>query len=658
MATEVGSLTLKVDTGDVRRAKGDVDKLSQSAGNLEDEFEDVAGAAKTAGDAADDFGAKAKGAIPPNLPAAANDAGDRLGGMGRKAGMAGIQFEQLAGQIAAGQNPMRAVGVQAADLGFVLGVPLLGAVVGIGAAIGSVLIPAMMGAEKSAEDLSDSMEEIGKIMSVNAKTGADELSASFVRLAERSRDLAELQLRVSLVEAMRNATAASAIMSEGLNDLRVNFVDLGVATAANSLEVSQNNSSMRLFTQTMGVTKEQAIELQGAIDALRAGNEGASQSFISLVSSLIDGGASGAFVDLAGPVLSAALNLKTAEEQAAFLEATLGDLDGALKTATDSSNGFADSQNAAASALQEMLRLNDDAHQKSLNREADRIAKMQKLLDKGRITQEEFEAAKTEIERAGTEERAKIREQDYEKRQKELEAAYIAEQEARAIADEEEIQAVYEKERKKQQARAIADEAEIQAAYEKERKKQEAAEARAEGVRAIENVLLKDRSEKEKAAFALSMGLMDAEKRENAKKIMSDSYSAAMSAYKALAGIPVIGPALGAAAAAAILTTGAQFAAQSLAGRALGGQVRPGESYVVGERGPEILTMGSNGGSITPNEAISSNSSQVVSKTANVSFNIQANDTEGFDELLIQRRGLIINVINEALNDQGKAAIA
>jgi hypothetical protein len=48
----------------------------------------------------------------------------------------------------------------------------------------------------------------------------------------------------------------------------------------------------------------------------------------------------------------------------------------------------------------------------------------------------------------------------------------------------------------------------------------------------------------------------------------------------------------------------------------------------------------------------------VVNKTANVSFNIQANDTQGFDELLVQRRGLIINVINEALNDQGKAAIA
>ena len=174
----------------------------------------------------------------------------------------------------------------------------------------------------------------------------------------------------------------------------------------------------------------------------------------------------------------------------------------------------------------------------------------------------------------------------------------------------------------------------------------------------MENLLFDHKDKKSKAALRIGVNLANAEKRENAKKIMSDAYSAAMSAYKSLAGIPVIGPALGAAAAAAILATGAQYATQSLTGRALGGQVRPGESYMVGERGPEVLTMGNMNGSITPNEAISNNSSQVVNKTANVSFNIQANDTQGFDELLVQRRGLIINVINEALNDQGKAAIA
>lgn len=79
---------------------------------------------------------------------------------------------------------------------------------------------------------------------------------------------------------------------------------------------------------------------------------------------------------------------------------------------------------------------------------------------------------------------------------------------------------------------------------------------------------------------------------------------------------------------------------------------------MVGERGPEILTMGSNGGSITPNSAIRNEQTKVVNKTANVSFNIEANDSAGFDELLVSRRGLIISVINEALNDQGRASLA
>ena len=71
-----------------------------------------------------------------------------------------------------------------------------------------------------------------------------------------------------------------------------------------------------------------------------------------------------------------------------------------------------------------------------------------------------------------------------------------------------------------------------------------------------------------------------------------------------------------------------------------------------------MISMGNGGGSITPNEAIRNENSQTVNKTANVSFNISANDTQGFDELLVQRRGVIISVINEALNDQGRPSLA
>ena len=75
----------------------------------------------------------------------------------------------------------------------------------------------------------------------------------------------------------------------------------------------------------------------------------------------------------------------------------------------------------------------------------------------------------------------------------------------------------------------------------------------------------------------------------------------------------------------------------------------------MGERGPEVLTMGT-GGRITPNEALRNESNATSNKTTNVSFNIEAADASGFDRLLNSRRGLIIQMINEAVEDQGREA--
>jgi hypothetical protein len=94
-------------------------------------------------------------------------------------------------------------------------------------------------------------------------------------------------------------------------------------------------------------------------------------------------------------------------------------------------------------------------------------------------------------------------------------------------------------------------------------------------------------------------------------------------------------------------------------GRALGGQVRGGQSYLVGERGPELLTMGTSG-RIATNESLknavggdNNNTSNVV----NVNFSVQANDTAGFDRLLQSRRGQIVGMINQAVNNRGRASI-
>ncbi len=72
------------------------------------------------------------------------------------------------------------------------------------------------------------------------------------------------------------------------------------------------------------------------------------------------------------------------------------------------------------------------------------------------------------------------------------------------------------------------------------------------------------------------------------------TYEAATAAYASLAGIPVVGPALGAAAAAAAIVAGAaniaQIKAQTYQGAfALGGSISSGKFGLVGERGPELV---------------------------------------------------------------------
>jgi tape measure domain-containing protein len=93
----------------------------------------------------------------------------------------------------------------------------------------------------------------------------------------------------------------------------------------------------------------------------------------------------------------------------------------------------------------------------------------------------------------------------------------------------------------------------------------------------------------------------------------------------------------------------AQIRSQTYSGRALGGPMVGGQSYLVGERGPEIFTPG-NAGSMTPNN-------QIAGGATNITFNIVANDTKGFDQLLVERRPLITKIIADAQLERGRRQI-
>ena len=84
--------------------------------------------------------------------------------------------------------------------------------------------------------------------------------------------------------------------------------------------------------------------------------------------------------------------------------------------------------------------------------------------------------------------------------------------------------------------------------------------------------------------------------------------------------------------------------------RANGGNVQAGQPYMVGEKGAELFVPAQSG-TIVPNNQLSS------AATTNINFTINTVDAQGVDELLTNRRSTIINVINDALNRQGKEAL-
>ena len=85
-------------------------------------------------------------------------------------------------------------------------------------------------------------------------------------------------------------------------------------------------------------------------------------------------------------------------------------------------------------------------------------------------------------------------------------------------------------------------------------------------------------------------------------------------------------------------------------GMASGGSVSKGDPVVVGERGPELFIPNSSG-------QITQNARGLGGGSVNVNFTINTIDSRGFDEALVENRGTITSIINNALAEKGRGEI-
>ena len=83
---------------------------------------------------------------------------------------------------------------------------------------------------------------------------------------------------------------------------------------------------------------------------------------------------------------------------------------------------------------------------------------------------------------------------------------------------------------------------------------------------------------------------------------------------------------------------------------ASGGSVGKGKPTIVGERGPELFIPNSSG-------QITQSARGMGGRSANVTFNINTIDSRGFDQALVENRGTITAIINNALTERGRGEL-
>lgn len=226
---------------------------------------------------------------------------------GRNAGQAGIQLQQFVGQVQGGQSVFLAMSQQAADLGIVLGAPLVGVIVALGAALAGTLLPNLMSSTTALEAMIQAADKLEPVLK-KTESGAQALADELLELSNLSEALARVKIAKGISDAEKTIVSAGEGIKESLDDLPQTikaFADeLSVAfeqtggdaktfsdTLSDSLSVkgvpistvSDLRQAVRELASTFNITQNQAAELGVALGNVKRDANPLSIQQLSLV---------------------------------------------------------------------------------------------------------------------------------------------------------------------------------------------------------------------------------------------------------------------------------------------------------------------------------------------------------------------------------------
>ncbi len=230
MAENLGEIRYDVEVGTAGMLKAE-SVVSKSTTNVANDFKKIDNAAKNTNVQMTKAAAGVKKGVQANL------------------GQAGIQVQQFVGQLQGGQSAMVALAQQSADLGIVLGAPLIGVFVSLAAVLAGTLAPAIFGSTSNIEKLQKAIENTKAVMSIGA-SGVAEYTEEMKRLNTASETLAKIKIALAMTqnaEAMNSARKEASALSAEL----IGFQEYAEDAAKRLTGLTSKNSEILDITGAM-----------------------------------------------------------------------------------------------------------------------------------------------------------------------------------------------------------------------------------------------------------------------------------------------------------------------------------------------------------------------------------------------------------------------
>ena len=213
-------------------------------------------------------------------------------------GQLGHQVQDVAVQLQMGQNALLIFGQQGSQVASLFGQngALIGAVLAVGAALGTYFMPKVFSSKDALEEMKKSAEATAEFLKIDFVSGVALLTDKFDELTKKSESLAKATLQIELVNAMKNAKGAVT----GFKDELSNLIPPTLGTDTNVMI-----DELTVLSNKYGVARE---DLEKVVEAQKSYNKGTGatiDSIAELMQSISDS------------------SMQTAEQAEEFLKANL-----------------------------------------------------------------------------------------------------------------------------------------------------------------------------------------------------------------------------------------------------------------------------------------------------------------------------------------------